>query len=137
MSELLLQLAVDMPIRPEEDDTGLQQLYKHGLVDAVFVRESELLRRNKDAGISEVMTNLETTETSQGPSTNIMSDPLSSTSMEPPQGLEESFEERMLRQRRREAMVIGEEGRPFGLVGTAVRQSEIPDRGTDTGLIES
>ena len=135
MSQLLLKLVWDIPMRPEENDTGLQQLLKHGLVDEDFVRESELLRRKQDPGILVVMPNIETTETNQGPGANITSNP--SNSMGPPQGLEESFEERMLRQRRREAMVIGEEGRPFDLAGISAPLIEIPDRGIDTEVAES
>lgn len=135
MSRLLLNLAYDISTGPEEDDTGLQQLYKHGLVDTNFVHGFELLRRKQESGISVVMPDIYTTETGQGPGTNVIANP--SSSMGPPQGLEESFEERMLRQRRREAMVIGEEGRPVDLAGTVARETEIPDRGFDTRVIES
>ena len=126
MSQLIFRLACDISTRHEDDDSGLRQLYKHGLIDTDIVRDYRPILEDQEHGnpittsrlndeevnLSEsVMPNIEMTETSQGPGVNVMSNP--SSSMGPPQGLEESFEERMLRQRRREAMGIGEEGRSF------------------------
>lgn len=151
MSWLLITLAKDFPRFNGDDEAGLHQLATHGLVNADFVRRFDRpdqrftghysdgkVRTNRPDNLEArqpgpVMPSIETDIT----------DNRSDTLLEPPsyrgplQGREESLEERILRRRRREAMVIGEEGRPFDLANVVQHHSDDDNEGGDTGGSET
>lgn len=120
MEYLLLRLATDYERFPNHEEAGLKQLHVHGLVDDDFVRHFDRpeLRfvYNEKGVLARQGGDLDSKESDQENDIGLSTTPPEFS--QPPRGREESMEERQLRRRRREAMVIGGQGRPFALADT-------------------
>ena len=127
MQWIIRKLANDCE-RYEHTQAGLHRLYLRGLVDEEFVREYDRLRPMYDK-------NGLPTHVHDNEGSNHENDADLATTppfgRQPPRGREESMEEQqLLRRQRREAMVIGGEGRPFALADII----QHPENGSEDGL---